>query len=286
MVCHSWKDNFDEFCSVLESKKEEGPLWIYGFAMNLHQGRSDTLTANKDDEYHPSTHALLNAMDHCEHVLAVMTESVNIYSRLWCLYEMYLATSFGIPVVYASSLERDVFSSHEKPIRSLDALCSDQKDIDMIYSEIRKAGGFFLLDDTIIWAQIKSLVDDNESCAAIDKNASRLHRPIGSCCVSNALARQNARIASAIYTWQKIKDRRDPVDEMQIEKVDSMIAEFTVPVTAKSGDEIEFRYNNELRKVKVPTGENGKRIRVKFRSTVEEDEEMGDPSLLCGINCY
>lgn len=280
MVCHSWQDNFNEFCSVLEKKQEEGPFWIYAFATNFNKGSSN------NDEYHPATHALLNALKHCEHVLTVTTDSVDTYSRLWCLYELYLATSLGLPIVYASSSDKDVFSSHEKPIRSLDALCSDQKDKQMIHSEIIKAGGFFLIDDIVIWAQIKALIHDNESCAAIDKNASRLHRPIGSCCVSNALARQNARIAAAIHSWQKMQDSRDPVDEFQIVKVDSMTAEFTVPVTANSGDEIEFPYNNVLRKVKVPKGENGNRIRVKFRPHMEEDEEIGDSSLLCGINCY
>jgi hypothetical protein len=287
MVCHSWKDNFDEFCSVLEKKKEEGPFWIYAFAMNLNTEATETPSINQDDDYHnPATHALLNVLNTCKHVLAVVTDSADMYSRLWCLYEMYLATALGVPIIYASSSEEDVFSSYKKPIRSLDASCSDQKDKEMIHSKIRNVGGFFLIDDTVIWAQIKSLIGDIKTCAAVEKNASKFHRPIGSCSVSNAVARQNARIAAAIHTWQKLKDSRNPVDELQIVRVDSMTAEFTVPATARPGDEIEFPYNDVLRKVKVPNGENGKRIRVKLRSQEEVDEEMGDPSILCGMNCY
>lgn len=278
MVSYSSHENFDEFCSILEKSKVEGPYWISAFSMNK----------NEFTKFQVKIDIFKRVLKQSSTVLAVITDSVDVYSSLSTIYEMFLAISSDKTIRFLNySGGMLSYDYGDKTICSLSAQCVEDTERESLHSEIRKSGGFFLVDDTIMWARIKALIDEIELLKAKEQSESRLAKPIGSCSASNVLVKQNAKIAAAIQTWQKLKDSRNPNDELQIEKIDSLTAEFTVPNNAESGEELGFSYNEIFRTVRIPKGEQGKRIRVKFRQEPTKQNGEEDPALaFCGVNCY
>ena len=157
-------------------------------------------------------------------MIAIMTEFCDIYTRLWCVYEIFVAVLLNIPVTLESYNEitgyggtdrmysNVVLDSTGMQVNTIKASCGYERDKQMIHREILKLdGGFALLDDVIMWVRIMSLINDMPKCEEREVAESHwsLTLPIGSCSISNMAARQNAAIANALRVWQKAKyDRR------------------------------------------------------------------------------
>merc|ERR1739844_316171 len=101
-----------------------------------------------------------------------MTTSCDIYTRLWCVYEIFFAISFNIPVTLQSYNEISGFGGSDsrysnvvldstgRPISTKHASCGYEQDKNMIHRVILKqGGGFGLIDDVVMWVRIKALID-------------------------------------------------------------------------------------------------------------------------------
>lgn len=287
MISYSSQENFDDICTSLAKSKVEGPYWFSALSMNQNES-VEGKEINKT-KCRRKLELTKYVMKQCRNVLAITTDFIDIFSSLSCIHEIYLAVLFRKSIRFLNFSGGEVANdSGDKVIRSLSAECIDDTERELLHSEIQNAGGFFLIDDSIMWARVKAQIDEIEILDAQERSESRLSRPIGSCSTSNIVAKQNAKIALAMHTWKQSKDSRNPVDELQITKIDSMTAEFTVPSAAKSGEELGFLYNDLFRRVKVPKGEQGKRIQVKFHKQEKEEENDDDnrPLAFCGVNCY
>eukprot|EP00440_Ansanella_granifera_P032848 gb/GFBE01035637.1/.p1 GENE.gb/GFBE01035637.1/~~gb/GFBE01035637.1/.p1 ORF type:complete len:571 (+),score=114.47 gb/GFBE01035637.1/:1-1713(+) len=96
-VTHAWAEKFAEFCkcvaAALTSMTSEYPyLWICAFA--IFQTTDPALISRQlggDPRQAPFTRALSRA----DYFLVVRNDQVDIYERIWCIWELYLAFTQG-----------------------------------------------------------------------------------------------------------------------------------------------------------------------------------------------
>merc|ERR1712046_268895 len=97
-ITHAWSENFKEFVESIESAVAPASgdlpgsnptLWICAFALN--QGGNIAAQLGADPRNAPFTRALACA----ESFLVVRNRAVNIYTRIWCCWELYCAYLLG-----------------------------------------------------------------------------------------------------------------------------------------------------------------------------------------------
>lgn len=220
MVSHAWGENYSQFLTTLRQSRSDGPFWVC--AMSICQNDDvESVTIEKqlgpDPQYGPFATVLKQA----DSMVAIMTQSCDIYTRLWCVFEIYIAISLNVPVALQSYYEitgyggsdkmysNVILDSTGKPVCTSEALCGYARDKEMINAEIMKQyGGFEIIDDVVNWVRIKSLIDDMPNCKNESLLESQMQVPIGTCSASNILARQNAGIANALRVWNEAKAAR------------------------------------------------------------------------------
>jgi hypothetical protein len=221
MVSHAWQENFVQFLETVEQSGLEGPFWVCAFSIYQNED-IENVTIQKQLGPSPSTGPFSTVLKQSERMLAVMTTSCDIYTRLWCVYEIYIAITLNVPVSLAAFNEvttsgggsdamynNAVLDSSGEPIHTKSAGCGNECDQTMIQNEIKKqAGGFDLVDDTVFWVRIKALIDDMPNAEKRMMVESMSFRPIGTCSASNTVSRQNAAIANAIAIWKEMQGGR------------------------------------------------------------------------------
>lgn len=91
MVSHAWDDGFLDFLAALRQSGKDGPFWVAAAA--LYQSEEAVMQALRDPEG-----MLRHVMQQGGAMLCVQASKCNVYKRLWCLFEMYVATSVGLEV--------------------------------------------------------------------------------------------------------------------------------------------------------------------------------------------
>lgn len=128
-VVHSWDSGFSDFVKTVNGvfKSQESPpnLWICATA--LWQG-GDLRTARRPG-LDPAEGQFAQAMKRAQSVLVVRSETVDLYTRLWCVWELFLAERLGFrkrrsTFVVAGS--NRVFASEEEV--DLDKCCTSEPD--------------------------------------------------------------------------------------------------------------------------------------------------------------
>lgn len=85
-----------------------------------------------------------------EHGMCVVhTRSANVYERLWCVFELYVALESNIVVRGAVDTQHVCDIVCRGTSKSANAKCGYQKDTDKITVDVMAAGGFERLDDVI-----------------------------------------------------------------------------------------------------------------------------------------
>jgi hypothetical protein len=221
MVSHAWGENYSQFLNALSQSNREGPFWVC--AMSIAQNNDvEEVTIAKQLGPDPKFGPFATVLKQADSMVAVMTKSCDIYSRLWCVYEIFVAISINIPVTLESYNEitgfggsdkmysNVVLDSTGKPVNTIEASCGFEGDKKMIHDEIlNQEDGFALLDDVVMWVRIKSLIDHMPNCIEESWMETQMHVPIGTCSASNIVARQNAGIANALSVWQDAKNARN-----------------------------------------------------------------------------
>jgi hypothetical protein len=225
LFIHSaWQENYNQFLEALAASNVQGPFWVC--ALSIYQNEDlPNITIQKQLGPSPSYGPFATVLRQADCMVAVMTTSCDIYTRLWCVYEIFIAITLNIPVSLASFNEittsgggsdamytNVVLDSSSKQVSTASAVCGNQIDQDMIQKEILdQFGGFELIDDTVTWVRIKALIDDMPNARKKRRRETMCYRPIGSCSVSNIVTRQNAAIASAIHVWNQAKSKRNKI---------------------------------------------------------------------------
>jgi len=220
MVSHAWGENYNQFLETLENSGSEGPFWVCAFSIYQNNDLEEVTISKQlgpDPHYGPFATVLRQS----DLMIAIMTQSCDIYTRLWCVYEIFVAISMNIPVKLESYNEITGFVGSDKmysnvvldstgrAVSTVTAECGYEGDKMMIHNEISKQrGGFTLIDDVVMWVRIMALIDDLPNCMKKSLSETQSRVPIGSCSVSNIVARQNAGIANALRVWQEAKNTR------------------------------------------------------------------------------
>jgi len=221
MVSHAWQENFEQFLITVEQSGVKGPFWICSFCIYQNED-IDAVTIQKQLGYNLSNGPFSTVLRQSDRMLVVITSSCDIYTRLWCVYEMFVAITLNVPVSLVAFNEittsiggsdamyiNAVLDSSGTSVLTKSAKCGNKSDEVMIQNEIKKqVGGFDLIDDTVFWVRIKALIDDLPNARQKTWCETMCSRPIGICSASNIVARQNAAIANAIYVWREAQGGR------------------------------------------------------------------------------
>lgn len=221
----AWQENFKQFVEALAGSEIEGPFWVC--ALSIYQNEDlPNVTIQKQLGPSPSSGPFSTVLKQADRMVAIMTDSCDIYTRLWCVYEIFIAITLNVPVSLASFNEittsggssdamytNVVLDSSSDVVTTSAAVCGNQYDQDMIQKEVlEKVGGFEVIDDAVMWVRIKALIDGMQTAKVKMTMETTVYRPIGSCSASNIATRQNAAIASAIQVWNDAKAKRSAKD--------------------------------------------------------------------------
>lgn len=160
MVSHAWAECMDQCSEALQgfcarrNLSQSTVIWFCAFAQYQ--------TGDEDGDPGPTLAEQL-AQDPFGSVIlkvhaglgmvVVQTSTAEVYSRLWCVYEIAVALSSGAQIGMAYS--KDALLSRSGTFESMlraktsDARCSNASDEDMIRNKVEHAGGFSQLDSQI-----------------------------------------------------------------------------------------------------------------------------------------
>ncbi|CAJ1360866.1 unnamed protein product [Effrenium voratum] len=97
MVSHAWDEYYRDFSEAIVDAGVAGPFWVCAFAIYQPEDLPEVSIVKQlgpDVARGPFAHVL----HHADSMLAVVTTSCNIYTRMWCVFEMYVALQRGVPV--------------------------------------------------------------------------------------------------------------------------------------------------------------------------------------------
>ncbi|CAK9093046.1 Protein MAK16-like A [Durusdinium trenchii] len=97
-ITHAWAEGIYEFVDrVVQSWPRGGRAAYVCFLSNpQNMDIADLISTPEESPF-------AKALDSCRHVLAVPNRRCSIYSRLWCVYEAFLAYSWNKPITNATS---------------------------------------------------------------------------------------------------------------------------------------------------------------------------------------
>jgi len=157
MVSHAWDEAFDDFISALTSASLRGPMWIC--AMAIYQPE-DIPAVNIKNQIGPvPEHSpFATVLRQVDVMVCVATRSCNLYTRMWCVYEMFFAIQQEVKVVMAQAIQYsedcgflDTYTKQlEEPINSRSAYCGNADDERRIRHEIESGFGGYDVVDTAV----------------------------------------------------------------------------------------------------------------------------------------
>lgn len=96
MVTHAWDAKYSDLVSALAVSGEKGPFWVCATAMYQPEDIPElTLERQMGQEAGGPLTAVLGQV---AMLLCVLTATCNVYSRLWCLFEIFTAVQLGVEV--------------------------------------------------------------------------------------------------------------------------------------------------------------------------------------------
>lgn len=95
MVSHAWGEQYTHFVQALEGSRCEGPFWICATAIDQENSERIADQLGPSLEHGPFATVLKQVTD----MICVFTPAVDIYLRMWCVFEIYVAVKYGVNVV-------------------------------------------------------------------------------------------------------------------------------------------------------------------------------------------
>eukprot|EP01038_Epipyxis_sp_PR26KG_P016555 gene16555-22603_t len=177
MISHAWTESYFQFVSAIRESQVEGPYWICAFAIYQPEDIPEVSIAKQlgNDPMRGPFATVLNQKE-TELMLAVITEQCDIYTRLWCVLEIFVAIQVKLPVQITTYSRTDGISSTDRlyhnaisqgadiAVDSQRARCGDPtKPPNMDEITIRAAiesveGGYATIDRVAEWVKFNALV--------------------------------------------------------------------------------------------------------------------------------
>jgi len=100
LVSHAWDAKYGDVISALEASGQAGPFWLCATSICLHEDAASQALGRQHDL--ASAALLGRVLDEVPILLCVLTPAGNIFTRLWCLFEIATAVRLGKEVRIAS----------------------------------------------------------------------------------------------------------------------------------------------------------------------------------------
>eukprot|EP00548_Thalassiothrix_antarctica_P018999 CAMPEP_0194194452 /NCGR_PEP_ID=MMETSP0154-20130528/75587_1 /TAXON_ID=1049557 /ORGANISM="Thalassiothrix antarctica, Strain L6-D1" /LENGTH=403 /DNA_ID=CAMNT_0038918883 /DNA_START=1240 /DNA_END=2450 /DNA_ORIENTATION=+ len=147
MVSHSWDEPVKEFVESIEQLakdldlSEDTTFWICALSIYQNNDKEKGPTIGEQLGPDPENGPFATILRTVKLMIVVLTSASDVYSRLWCVYEMYMATQLGVKVVLSpygrsynfylgmmevqsGNMKADIcISNLHKPINSIRARC-------------------------------------------------------------------------------------------------------------------------------------------------------------------
>jgi len=190
MVSHAWDEPICDFLEAIERSGEEGPFWICALSIYQNHNPDKGVTIGKQLGSDPKFGPFATVLRCAELMLAVLTHECDIYTRLWCVYELFFAVTNDVNVRLAphitennvmwGHLEKDICISEAKNrVKSVDARCgrpgSEMNDDELaIRKEISStAGEFTHVDEVVEQIRLVHLLSYPMEKVECNKNSAR-----------------------------------------------------------------------------------------------------------------
>jgi hypothetical protein len=152
-VSHAWAENFDEFVNSVNRAFHLCPIkpnvWICAFALVQSSDPKvieQQVGLNRDPRGAPFTRALRRA----EKVLVVRNRAVDLYSRIWCCWELAAASGYGfLRRPGALMIAGPATFSQGKQVDIAHANASNERDKDRILQHLRNKGSYTEVNDKL-----------------------------------------------------------------------------------------------------------------------------------------
>merc|ERR1712113_513344 len=89
MVSHAWDETYDDFLGALASSGDVGPFWVCATALYQPEDIPEMSLARQLGA--EAGGPLVTVLNNASAVLCVVTPTTNVFTRLWCLFEMFTA---------------------------------------------------------------------------------------------------------------------------------------------------------------------------------------------------
>jgi hypothetical protein len=108
MISHAWDEDFEEFVGALKKERDigniSGPVWICAFG--LYQGGDSPTIGDQlglDVKLGPFSRILQSKWVRGEgSMVAVFTSTCSLYTRMWCVFELFEAVENDVKICIAS----------------------------------------------------------------------------------------------------------------------------------------------------------------------------------------
>lgn len=144
-VTHTWAEGVKEFCRVLVEEdrvKEDDDGFYICFLSNPQTWSWERLNRLLNPTLHPDNplpnpedSAFAKALSGAGAVIAVRNTRLNMYSRLWCVYELFLSLESGKPIHIKGSMPTGTSNKLMDGLGST-ATCSSDADKEMLKKAI------------------------------------------------------------------------------------------------------------------------------------------------------
>lgn len=154
MVSHAWDESFGNFVSCLKKSGHLGPYWVCALSIYQSDGAGDSPTIAQQIGSDPEYGAFSTVLKGADLMLAVVTETCNIYTHLWCVYEILVANKQKVKTILCphipessklfEALENDIcIANVDTAVDSMNALCWNETDNANIQNIIKLSPGEF-----------------------------------------------------------------------------------------------------------------------------------------------
>eukprot|EP00928_Gymnodinium_smaydae_P071291 TRINITY_DN54917_c0_g1_i1.p1 TRINITY_DN54917_c0_g1~~TRINITY_DN54917_c0_g1_i1.p1 ORF type:complete len:627 (-),score=48.20 TRINITY_DN54917_c0_g1_i1:201-2081(-) len=166
MVSHAWDENYDDFMAALQRTTAKGPLWVCATAIYQPEDLED-ITICKQLGSDPTTGPFATVLKQADEMVGIVTLNSNIYTRMWCVYEMFVALQLEVPVsmtqttIYCPTRGyQDAFTDQcQEPACSQEARCGNVNDETSIRRTIEASpGGYVAVDLAVEVARLRALL--------------------------------------------------------------------------------------------------------------------------------
>jgi len=224
MVSHGWMETYEHFIQALSATdlETEDAFWVCSMAIyqceDIHE-----LTIEQQLGSDVSRGPFATVLKQANVMLALLTPDSNIYTRMWCVLEIFMAIRLGVSVRLVSFREEESLYAYGSDVRvddaavkhgklrcdSRSARCGDPSDPEMNSDEraIRNLieqsdiGGYDTIDSVVEWVKAMYLIEQAEEIDFCRYTGSSSGHPIlwGGYTSYNIKAKHYSAVANAIH---------------------------------------------------------------------------------------